>query len=198
VALTRVPGGVYPDEDRAKAAALCGIDFYDPSVALCPKLRSTSPGTFVYEIGRGPYAGNQTGFESEVCARGEVVVSEAGGPPASFKVTMNAKGTSGTFSTASLLYYHFARYLDASIRVPVSVYRSIDRKVHEQRVTRRGLDLSAGKKSLRMNHAAWEELDQVEKNPERPIRRRTSCSPPTAAASTASFSTSRASAAGQR
>jgi len=79
---------------------------------------------------------------------------------------MNAKGTSGTFSTASLLYYHLTRYLDASIRAPVSVYRSIDRKAHEQRVTRRGLDLSAGKKSLAMNHAAWQELDQVEKNPD--------------------------------
>jgi hypothetical protein len=50
--------------------------------------------------------------------------------------------------------------------VPVSVYRSVDRKTHEQRVTRRGLDLSAGKSSLRMNHAAWQELDTVEKSPE--------------------------------
>ncbi len=94
------------------------------------------------------------------------MVKEADGPPTNFKVTMNAKGTSGTFSTASLLYYHYARYLDASIQVPVSVYRSIDRKVHEQRVTRRGLELSAGKKSLRMNHAAWQELDGVEKRPD--------------------------------
>jgi len=55
---------------------------------------------------------------------------------------MNAKGTSGTFATASLLYYHLARYLDASVRVPVSVYRSIDRMAHDQRVTQRGLALS--------------------------------------------------------
>ncbi len=166
VALTGMPGGVYSAEDRAKEKSLCGIDIYDVRVAICPKLRSTSPGTFVYEITTGPYAGDQEGFEAKVCPRGEVVVREADGPPANFKVTMNAKGTSATFSTASLLYYHFARYLDASIQVPVSVYRSIDRKVHEQRVTRRGIELSAAKKSLRMNHAAWQELDAVEKNPE--------------------------------
>jgi len=166
VALAKVPGGVYSEEDKAKEKVLCGIDIYDRHVAVCPKLKSTSPGTFVYELTKGPYAGDQKGFEAKVCPRGDIVVPEADGPPAGFKVTMNAKGTSGTFATASLLYYHFARYLDASIHVPVSVYRSIDRKAHEQRVTRRGLDLSAGKKSLAMNHAAWQELDQVEKNPD--------------------------------
>jgi hypothetical protein len=162
VALAKVPGGVYSDEDKAKEKALCAVDIYDRHVAVCPKLKSTSPGTFVYELTKGPYAGDQQGFEAEVCPRGDVVVPEADGPPAGFKVTMNAKGTSGTFSTASLLYYHLTRYLDASIRAPVSVYRSIDRKSHEQRVTRRGLDLSAGKKALAMNHAAWRVLDVVE------------------------------------
>jgi hypothetical protein len=166
VALSKMPGGVYTREDQASERALCGIDIYDAQVAICPKLRSTSPGTFVYSLTRGPYAGAQAGFEAKVCPRGEVLVREADGPPASFKVTMNAKGTSATFSTAALLYYHFARYLDASIQVPVSVYRSIDRRVHEQRVTRRGLEWSAGKPALRMNHAAWQALDQVEKRPE--------------------------------
>ena len=165
VALAKVPGGVYSEEDRAKEKALCSIDIYDRHVAVCPKLKSTSPGTFVYELTKGPYAGDQQGFEAKVCPRGDIVVPEADGPPAGFKVTMNAKGTSGTFATASLLYYHFARYLDASVRVPVSVYRSIDRKAHDQRVTQRGLALSAGKKPLAMNHAAWQELDAVERNP---------------------------------
>jgi hypothetical protein len=160
-----MPGGVYSAEDQAQERALCALDIYDPRVAVCPKLKSTSPGTFVYELTRGPFAKDQTGFEAKVCPRGDIVVPEADGPPAGFKVTMNAKGTSGTFATASLLYYHFARYLDASIQVPVSVYRSIDRKTHEQRVTRRGLDLSAGKKSLAMNHAAWQALDAAEQDP---------------------------------
>ncbi len=165
VALTKMPGGVYSADDRAQESALCALDIYDRHVALCPKLKSTSPGTFVYELRKGPFAGDQQGFEAKVCPRGDIVVPEADGPPAGFKVTMNAKGTSGTFATASLLYYHFARYLDASVRVPVSVYRSIDRKAHEQRVTQRGLALSAGKKPLAMNHAAWQALDAVEKSP---------------------------------
>jgi hypothetical protein len=166
VALAKAPGGVYSDEDKAMERALCAIDIYDRHVSVCPKLKSTSPGTFVYELTKGPFAGDQKGFEATVCPRGDIVVPEADGPPAGFKVTMNAKGTSGTFATASLLYYHFARYLDASIHVPVSVYRSVDRRSHEQRVTHRGLELSAGKKSLAMNHAAWQELDAVEKNPD--------------------------------
>jgi hypothetical protein len=165
VALAKMPGGVYSAEDQAQERALCDLDIYDGRVAVCPKLKSTSPGTFVYELTRGPFAKDQAGFEAKVCPRGDIVVPEADGPPAGFKVTMNAKGTSGTFATASLLYYHFARYLDASIQVPVSVYRSIDRKVHEQRVTRRGLELSAGKKSLAMNHAAWQALDAAEQDP---------------------------------
>ena len=147
VTLARMPGGVYSEEDKAAEQALCSIDIYDANVAVCPKLRSTSPGTFVYQIGKGPYAGAQKRFEAEVCPRGDVIVEEADGPPAGFKVTMNAKNTSGTFSTASLLYYHFARYLDASVHVPVSVYRSIDRKAHEQRVTARGLACPRSKKS---------------------------------------------------
>jgi hypothetical protein len=165
VAIAKMPGGVYSPDDRAQEKALCTLDIYDRHVAVCPKLKSTSPGTFVYELRKGPFAGNQQDFEGKVCPRGDIVVPEADGPPAGFKVTMNAKGTSGIFATASLLYYHLARYLDASVRVPVSVYRSIDRKAHDQRVTQRGLALSAGKKPLAMNHAAWQALDSVEKSP---------------------------------
>ncbi len=70
VALTKVPGGVYSDQDAADEKALCGIDIYDQRVAVCPKLRSTSPGTFVYQITRGRYAADQKGFEASVCPRG--------------------------------------------------------------------------------------------------------------------------------
>ena len=101
VALAKMPGGVYSADDRAQEKALCALDVYDRHVALCPKLKSTSPGTFVYELSKGPLAGDQQGFEAKVCPRGDIVVPEADGPPAGFKVTMNAKGTSGTFATAS-------------------------------------------------------------------------------------------------
>ncbi len=165
VALTKMPNGIYDSDQIAAEKALCALDFYDPDVALCPKLRSTSPGTFVYRLEGSSYAGKKELFEEIVCPRGAIVVPEASGPPTSFKVTMNARDTSGTFSTSSLLYYHFSRYLDSSINVPVAVWRSMDRKTHEQRVTRQGLKHSAGKSSLKMNHAAWQVLNNVEEDP---------------------------------
>ncbi len=165
VALTKIPGGAYTADQISEEKALCDLDFYDKNVAMCPKLRSTSPGSFVYRLEGSSHAGKQELFEKNVCPRGAILVSEASGPPTSYKVTMNSPNTSGTFSTSSLLYYHFSRYLDSSIRVPVSVWRSMDRKTHEQRVTRQGLKHSAGKSSLKMNHAAWQVLDKAENNP---------------------------------
>lgn len=165
VALAPMPGGNYSQSDRKQERKFCTIDFYDRNTALCPKFFSTSPGTLVYEIGKGPYAGNPAGFEKKVCPRGRIMHKEADGPPLSYKTTMNARDTSGTFSTASLLYYHFSRYFDTHIRVPVSVWRSMDRKVHLQRVTEPGLRYSGRSKSLRMNHAAWQRLANAERNP---------------------------------
>jgi hypothetical protein len=78
---------------------------------------------------------------------------------------MNSKNTSATFSPASLLYYHFSRYFDTYTYVPVSVFRTIDRTAHEQRISARGLAWSSNNPSLKMNHAAWLELDAVEKKP---------------------------------
>ncbi len=167
VALGRVPGGHYRDADGAAEQALCAMDFYASDIALCPKLRSTSPGTFVYLIDGDKFAGKQAEFERQVCPRGELVPAEARGAPVSFKVTMNEQDTSATFSTAALLYYHFSRYFDASIAVPVAVYRSMDRSVHAERVTGRGLEWTEGHKSLKMIHAAWQDLATVEKDPQR-------------------------------
>jgi hypothetical protein len=78
---------------------------------------------------------------------------------------MNDSHTSATFSTASLLYYHFSRYLDADVHVPVSVYRSMDKDAHLKRVTRPGLELSAHRKGGAMNHAGWKNMQEAEHNP---------------------------------
>ncbi len=166
VALAHAPGGVYSELDLSHEQALCAADFYGKTNAICPKLLSTSPGSFVYDVSAGPYAGNPPGFERTVCPRGEVVVKEAEGPPASFKMSVNGRGTSATYSTSSLVYYHFSRYFDAVLHVPVSVYRSMDRDQHLQRVTRRGLELSADRPALAMNHAAWSVLEAAELRPE--------------------------------
>jgi hypothetical protein len=165
VAIAHIPGGVYSTSDNKLERQYCAIDFYNKDTGLCPKTHSTSPGAMVYDLKGSPYAGYQTRFEKEICARGFHAEIKVAGEPLAYKVTMNAKGTSGTFSTASLLYYHFSRYLDAAIHVPVSVYREMDRKAHRQRVTRRGLALSAHSKAKKMIHAAWTIVDRAETRP---------------------------------
>lgn len=165
IALHHIPGGVYSDEDVATELAFCAIDFYDGDHALCPKVFSTSPGTFVYDISSGPFAGKPEAFEREQCASSSPVKRGALGEPLSFKTTMNDRRTSATFATASLLYYHFARYLDAAVHVPVSVYRSMDRTVHASRVTDPGVRLSKTRRGGVMNHAGWQVMARAMQNP---------------------------------
>ena len=165
VAITPVPGGVYSAEDKTLEQRYCGIDFYAADTALCPQTWSTSPGTMVYDLAGGHYAGEQSEFEDDVCAHGFRAEMKAAGEPLAYKLTMNGKDTSGTFSTASLLYYHFSRYFDSAMHVPVSVWRSMDRKAHQQRVTHRGLALSAHSHARHMNHSAWGIVDRAETNP---------------------------------
>lgn len=165
IALAKMPGGVYSEEDVAREQAFCSIDFYAGTHALCPKVFSTSPGTLVYDISRGPFSGKPEAFEAEQCSTSSPVKRGALGEPVSYKTTMNESHTSATFSTASLLYYHFSRYFDADTHVPVSVYRSMDKDAHHARVTKSGLDLSAHRKGGAMNHAGWQVMAKAEKDP---------------------------------
>ena len=165
IILDRMPGGSYSDEDRQLEKEFCAIDFYAGGHALCPKVFSTSPGTLIYALSRGQYAGDMAAFEAEQCATSSPVKRGAPGEPVSYKMTMNGDHTSATFSTAALLYYHFSRYFNADVHVPVSVYRSMDSEQHLSRVTRRGVELSAHRKGGAMNHAGWMILEKAEKNP---------------------------------
>ena len=58
--------------------------------------------------------------------RGQIVTREAADVPVSYKMSVNTRESSATFSNSSLVYYHFARYFDASIHVPPAVLRTID------------------------------------------------------------------------
>jgi hypothetical protein len=160
-----MPGGTYSDADRELERAFCDIDFYAGNHALCPKVFSTSPGTLVYNLSQGQYAGNFRLFEDEQCTSSSPVKRGAPGEPVSWKMTMNGAQTSATFSTAALLYYHFSRYFIADIHIPVSVYRSMDKEEHLARVTHRGLEQSAHHRGGAMNHAGWKVLQEAEKNP---------------------------------
>jgi len=164
VALAHMPGGRYTEADKAKEAEFCAIDFYGKTHALCPKVFSTSPGTLVYALAGGPYAGNPAGFEAEACGGGVHKIA-ASGEPISYKMSVNTRESSATFANSSLIYYHFARYFHAGVDVPVAVFRSIDRKEHSRRVSARGASLSAGRSNLKMNHAAWQALLAAERDP---------------------------------
>ena len=166
VAIDPIPGGTYSDTDRAEERRLCAIDLWAPHVALCPKTWSTSPGTLIYDVSSGPFAGEPARFEREACAHGGRAIRSANAELARHKQTMNTVQSSATFSTASLLYYHLSRYFESTVNVPVAVYRSIDRELHRQRVSESGVSLTGGKSSLRMIHAGWTALRDGEVNPE--------------------------------
>lgn len=165
VRIAPVPGGKYDKGDIEQEEAFCAINLYASDVAMCPKTWSTSPGTMIHNISEGPYAGNRAGFERNACKEGKSADRLAKETLAKFKPTMNAKGTSGTFSPSPMLYYHFSRYFDTTVKVPVTVWRSIDAGAHLGEVGRAGLSLSSGRHSGRMNHAGWEALVNSENNP---------------------------------
>ncbi len=165
VMLARMPGGHYRAAEEAAERALCAIDFHDGTHALCPKLFSTSPGTLVYDLADGPYAGRAATFEREVCPGGHIVTTEAVHGAISYKMSVNTRETSATFANASFIYYHFARYFDAAVHVPPAVLRSIDKDAHLKRVAREGEAVSATRPPLKMLHAGWATVVRAEQDP---------------------------------
>ncbi len=162
IALAPILGGKYRAGDRKQEQKYCGIDFYDANTALCPKIWSTSPGTIIYDLSAGSYAGRVKQFEQTVCKDSKGAKKQHIKKLAKFKSTMNTPETSGTFSTASLLYYHFSRYFDSVVDVPVAVWRSIDRKNHLHRVSKSGAHLSTKNHML---HAGWLKMVSAEQDP---------------------------------
>lgn len=165
VRIAPIPEGAFSKGDAKDEADYCSISFYDASVALCPKTWSTSPGMMVYDVSEGRYAENRAEFERNACKEGKSAKSLAAEDLAKFKSTMNAKGTSGTFAPSSLLYYHFSRYFDATVKVPVAVWRSMDAKMHQTEVAEPGLSFSGSRSSGRMNHEGWRTFAAADRDP---------------------------------
>lgn len=149
--LAHAPGS-YTKKDEKSEAELCSYDIYRNEVAACPKTWSTSPGTMFYATeGSGL---TQAEYEAQKCG------SKKGHKKlAKHKTTMNQSGTSGTFSSASLLYYHTSRYFQTVVQVPVAVYRTFDKDSHFERVSSKAVGMGS------MNKKAWEVLRAAEKNP---------------------------------
>ncbi len=165
IRIAPMPGAVYSEADLAAEAAFCSVDLYAPTVGLCPKTWSTSPGMIVHDLSDGPYVGYRRGFETNACPQGKEAKEASGGEIAKWKPTMNARGTSGTFSPSPLLYYHLSRYFGMDIGVPVAVWRSMDRQMHLTEVARPGVAISGHSHSSDMNREGWHVLVAADEEP---------------------------------
>jgi len=159
-------GATYRESDNKKEQELCAISFEDKRIGLCPKTWSTSPGTIVYDIHKSKYNENPGAFETAYCPRQRALKDTIAGVDklASFKQSINGQfhqSTSATYSQASALYYHFSRYLNAIVDVPVAVMRTMDRQQHLHRVASKGSAIAQG----RMIAAGWNVVNSAEKNP---------------------------------
>lgn len=155
IALAKLPMGAYKNGDVEEEARLCNLDFYNNTVALCPKTWSTSPGTIVSDF--SGLASSSAQAEASLCKAGSPMKTAA-----KFKQTMNQQGTSGTFSGSSILYYHISRALDTSVTIPTAVYRSMDKNAHNSRVTSKARPPSNAK----MNIAGWDWIRRAEASPD--------------------------------
>jgi len=159
VILDQIPQGNYHKKDKQKETKYSEVDFYDDKIALCPKTWSTSPATMIRDLSQSSFS--QKNYEKKYC-RGKAVPDKVK-KLAKFKMTMNQPGTSGTFSTSSLLYYHFSRYFDTVVHIPPAIYREMDRQAHLERVTRFGKE----KTKHGMIAKGWDYLYSAEKKPSR-------------------------------
>ena len=153
VIIDHVPGGVYSKKDLEKEQKFCSLNFYNNSVALCPKTWSTSPGTIVNDM-TGLGRSSQE-VEARSCDGKRKTLKSL----AKFKQSMNQEGTSSTFSLSPIIYYHLSRYFDSVINIPPAVYRTMDKDAHYDRVS------SHANSSHQMNRIGWEYLTRAELNP---------------------------------
>ena len=155
-----MPGARFDPVDREAEAAFCSLDFRQ--LAVCPKLWSTSPATILFKIDTAALDGEVVDWERARCADGERVHALQISEPGVFKQSVNGQKTSATYAPSSWVYYHFSRYLETQVAVPVAVYRSVDRDWHHRRVVQPGLEVSGRRRGLGMLNAGWQWLDELE------------------------------------
>ncbi len=158
--IQHIPGGAYDDEDSDKESKFCSLNFYASNSALCPKYWSTSAGIIAHQLKDEI---SVTDFENKMCSLKGPKADIYSKNHLKFKSTMNQDGTSATFSPSSLLYYHFSRYLNTRLEVPVSVYRTIDPATFRDRVAVRGQNFTP--KQSAMNVHAWKIIIAAANNP---------------------------------
>lgn len=101
---------------------LCAIDFYTGPLSICPKLNSTFPGVLVI---RRLTNMSDSEFKKDHCtnllAAKEAKIAKV---EAKFKQT-----TSCSHASSPVAYYRFAEFI-GGIKVPVAVFRTMDKAKH--------------------------------------------------------------------
>ena len=169
IVLDRLPvdsGAKYKSSDADKEQALCGIDFTDKGIGMCPKTWSTSPGTVIYDIRKSSYNANPDKFEVEYCPKQRASKGKVDGVDkvATYKQSINGQfkqSTSATYAQASPLYYEYSRYFNTTVDIPVAVIRTMDAQEHFRRVASKGHAIAQGK----MIANGWNVVTSAEKNP---------------------------------
>ncbi len=151
-------------EDAARESAYCAIDLSRDDVAICPKTWSTSPGAVIYDLAGTEWQGRVAAFEQSHCGPGGNARDLAAGELAIFKNTLNGRETSGTFSPAASLYYHFSRLLQTRVQVPVAARVAFDLPAYQQRVIQPGVVFSDSPRR-KMLHAGWQEMAMAAEDP---------------------------------
>ena len=130
VALKRLPGAAYRDEDTSKEDKLCGADFYIPAnegdkkaVALCPKVVSTNPGTDIYEIPEG---------QTKASIQNETTCNALDQLGKLDKLGKYKQSLWCSHTGAILAAYHVSRALGDVAGVPVAVLRTMDKAEHKE------------------------------------------------------------------
>jgi hypothetical protein len=155
IRIAPLPGATYSEADLAEEAALCGMDLYDETIGLCPKIWSTSPSVVLYDLQGSKFEGERSDFQSDICAGGKIAKHVATRELARLKFTMNQAATSAAYAPAPILYYHLSRLLQTDLRVAPAVWRSIDAQVLRGEVAEGAVELTSGNEHLAMIHAAW-------------------------------------------
>lgn len=135
----------FSDKDLESELNLCKIDFYG-SVGICPKLNSTNPGTLVSKL---PAGMDKQSFEAKHCKDDDPQQKIQ----AKFKQSISC-----SYTGSGLAAYQLSRVLGGIGRVPVAVYRTMD-KVEHKEVTDKALAMLGSSKDLIAQ--TWRDLNNA-------------------------------------
>lgn len=135
-------------DDTEKLQELCEIDFYFPNrsgeeVGVCPKLNSTNPGTNIYTLKNT----SKEEAERNLCLDQKLL--------AKYKQSISCSYFPGIIS------YYLASKIFKTVKVPESVYRTMDPQEHKK-ITKQAIANSSG-----LINQLWKQFDEWENRSER-------------------------------